>query len=392
MPSCPYGSEPRPGAPNGFWLTLQGVLAFLPSALNAWLAWSPEWLDGLYVSTVDLCAAPQPSVGAFPAADYLACQLAPLAEYGSSCQVVRSWFNAYVRSLLWSNQCQCVGGTNVVCASGTTGPITDTGSGSSNLLHAGPYVAYPNAKLAVTLRRVAGTPPGSWSATIQQSTGGAYSAIASGTYGQMSTSVSIPPGGGPTALSPSATEWYVNYAYGTGWGTQTFYMDWSIRGDCGGGPLPAPATPSQPSTIVSLPSGACSTTADLCAELLRLEQYVSELSATVQYMTRQSVPYSYRLGTPSSGLSGNGYVAITECMGVLITLTTIPSAKGRQTGTPTRYFDVGRINWGDLNGYHAHHPIHQSPELILGVPDTATRIGYTFPSGVVATITPVLRV
>lgn len=103
-----------------------------------------------------------------------------------------------------------------------------------------------------------------------------------------------------------------------------------------------------------------------------------------------SSPTGYVLGTPVTGLTGSGTIAVPQLFGAVVTLTTVPPKVGRSWETPARRIPgQGRIMWSDLNGDHAGELIHMSPQLVFSPNRTNLFLRYSFQSGVVATVTPI---
>lgn len=115
-----------------------------------------------------------------------------------------------------------------------------------------------------------------------------------------------------------------------------------------------------------------------------------QLNSILQLLTivqRNLAPFAYVPGASHAGLTGNGTLTIPSCIGVLITMTTIPGWIGSETGAPLEYFEAGWFSWGNPSGYTAREWISHSPQLSF--PATAeqyTRLGYSLKPGVIATI------
>jgi hypothetical protein len=79
-------------------------------------------------------------------------------------------------------------------------------------------------------------------------------------------------------------------------------------------------------------------------------------------------------------------------LGVKVALTTDPPSLGIVAGTPDQLFDRGFVSLGTLDGYPTDYAIEHNPTLILPPRCSAfTELGYTLHSGVVATITELVR-
>jgi hypothetical protein len=112
----------------------------------------------------------------------------------------------------------------------------------------------------------------------------------------------------------------------------------------------------------------------------------------VTLIQRHEVPFSPILGTARAGLIGTGSFAVQGLVGVQVVLTAVPPGAGSSSGTPPMLYDVGWVNWGDANAWTGRQRIDATNKLIMpeGFSE-ATRVGYTLPPGVVATITEVQR-
>lgn len=119
---------------------------------------------------------------------------------------------------------------------------------------------------------------------------------------------------------------------------------------------------------------------------------LAELRALVELIQRQEVPFGFVDGTVHAGLSGTGVLTVSGLLGLRVDLTTIPAYIGYIEGDPRSYFDVGQVALGTANGFSRRELLRHDPQLILsGEAGLYTRVGYTFPPGVVATITELLR-
>ena len=174
---------------------------------------------------------------------------------------------------------------------------------------------------------------------------------------------------------------------------------WQNVCQCNGGGIspPAPTQAEQPGTP-SLPTTTCSNV-DLCAtvvdiwqDLAMTEKKVNEIYQLVLLIQRQSVPFAYLESTVHSSLTGTGFISVSGILGIKLSFTGGSTDVGQVEGTPITNFDAGWINFGDANGYRDRHRITTTPELIF--PPAAgdiTRVGYTLPPTVTATITELVR-
>lgn len=134
---------------------------------------------------------------------------------------------------------------------------------------------------------------------------------------------------------------------------------------------------------------------DPCGDSLNLTailQALAYIRGQVDLIQRQAVPFSYIASTVHSGLTGNGSINIFGLLGAKIVLDSIPTSVTQYDGTPDTLFDAGHINWGNADGFKRLEHIGSSP--MVSLPRECgqyTVIGYSFPPGVEATITELVR-
>jgi hypothetical protein len=142
----------------------------------------------------------------------------------------------------------------------------------------------------------------------------------------------------------------------------------SIRWFCSSGDSPA--------------GGGCCTASDPFTQ--------GQLTAMLNLLTliqRQTAPFAYVPGASHAGLTGDGTLTIPSCIGVLVTMTTVPSWVGIEIGAPLEYREAGWFSWGNPSGYTAREWISHSPQLSFPAGAAQyTRLGYSLSPGVVATI------
>lgn len=114
---------------------------------------------------------------------------------------------------------------------------------------------------------------------------------------------------------------------------------------------------------------------------------LDQILALVTLIQRQVSPFAYVPAATHAGLSGSGHIAIQGALGVRVTLTTIPSSVGVDFGDPDKLWHGGWVNFGDDSGYSDRRWIDASPITFYPrVAGVYTRLGYSLPPGVVATI------
>jgi len=118
---------------------------------------------------------------------------------------------------------------------------------------------------------------------------------------------------------------------------------------------------------------------------------IALLKQRLDLIQRRLLPFAWIAGTPSTGLTGHGTIAVQDVLGCIVTVTTIPVKWGHTWESPARYIpSLGVIRGVKTpNGDEAHW-IHYKDEIVLLNDPWATTIHYDFGAGVIATITPIL--
>lgn len=120
----------------------------------------------------------------------------------------------------------------------------------------------------------------------------------------------------------------------------------------------------------------------------------AKLDSILQLLTlvqRQLAPFAYVSGTAHHSLSGNGSVAVSDVLGVLLNVS-VPSRAGVEVGDPNTVFDCGWINFGTADGWSGQRPIRSDSQVVF--PEVAgayVLVGYTLLPGVTMTLTELLR-
>lgn len=121
------------------------------------------------------------------------------------------------------------------------------------------------------------------------------------------------------------------------------------------------------------------------------QSYLDLILQMVTLIQRQIAPFAYVPGASHSGLSGNSQFAVSGILGLSVSLTTVPSQLGVESGDPDTIFEAGWVTVGTAEGWHKSVRIDHNPTLILPVDGAETLVGYTFHPGVVATILELVR-
>jgi len=178
---------------------------------------------------------------------------------------------------------------------------------------------------------------------------------------------------------------------------------WSHFCECVPG-SPTPYTP--PVIVLPRPPGTstgplqpfvCDNT-DLCTQfqsvLLALDavlQRLDRIDGTVTLIQRQGVPFGYLAGTVHAGLFDQGEFTVADIIGLAIAYTSLPALYPPHPGDPPTYHQIGKVSVGTAEGWERSWMPTHDPYLILPVSGAVTRVGYFFPSGVIATITELVR-
>jgi hypothetical protein len=100
---------------------------------------------------------------------------------------------------------------------------------------------------------------------------------------------------------------------------------------------------------------------------------------------------SYAESTIHSGLSGVGSVLVApKTLAVKLILTTLPSWVGRTSGNPPKLFDAGFLTAVGSEGPTATQRIDYAQQVMV-MPLLTTSVDYTLESGVVASVTELVR-
>jgi hypothetical protein len=200
----------------------------------------------------------------------------------------------------------------------------------------------------------------------------------------------FPPDPGTIALGAKAWQWLQ-------------WAAWPTFCQC----TPGSPTPVSPPVIVQppptgAPPGPLATftcdTEDLCAKVQALTLAVSALAQSqasmaslVTLIQRQSVPFAYVPGTLHSGLSGSGTITITDCLGLSVNATSIPTWLSATMAPVNSYYRLGEISLGTSDGWIRRMVVTHDPHLFLDLDADLTTVGYLFEPGVVANIQELVR-
>jgi hypothetical protein len=149
-------------------------------------------------------------------------------------------------------------------------------------------------------------------------------------------------------------------------------------------------SPSDNSATVRLVAQCASSTGAPvigCAPDPAVRAMLDQILQLITLIQRQHVPFASIAGETYSGLSGSGIITLGfPCLALRVDLTTTPSYLGYSEGEPDRLFDAGWITPGTSDSWEVPSRVSSDP-FVRRVHGDITRVGYSFPPGVVASIT-----
>lgn len=118
---------------------------------------------------------------------------------------------------------------------------------------------------------------------------------------------------------------------------------------------------------------------------------LQEILELVKLIQRQAVPFAYVEGSSHTGLSGSGVLDVQGLIGAKI-ISTIPGRAGVTAGDPDLVYDIGRVSWGNADGYSTKQYIETTPQLTFPpVAGQYTKLAYTLAPDVTAEIVELVR-
>lgn len=156
-------------------------------------------------------------------------------------------------------------------------------------------------------------------------------------------------------------------------------------------PVYTPPTPSDPTALPDRTDPTCSTTADLCTAIARLQAIQMTTQREVNWIQSSQSPTGWSPLTTATGLTGAGTLAVTDIVGIFVDIS-IPSRWGRTAETPYRSIpEVGSVAYSIDGVISGRYGLHYAQEQIFGAPPAATAVVYNLRPGVSASITPLGR-
>lgn len=394
MPICPSGSQPQTGVSEWFTFEEADIANFAPP-LFGFLTYALMGIPTAPQNTDTFCTTPPD--GDLPTlADYAKLAFPPLALLSGTYRR----FGNQLKQAKFSALCECLGGST------------------------GTYPSTPCRTETVNITVANTTAPGAcykgscryWPAT------GAHSFPSMSAHKMRVTVLSLVGSGNFTMYGPSTGEGWIGFDgtlavgntdtkdfattdadwNGEMWGNSgdvdiTLLVEYFPRSGESCTSLTAP--PAPPPDLVppfdwpSPPSSpSCGSYQDICDALPGIQNKLLSIEQMVTLIQRQHVPFAYLLDTPSTGLTGTGSISAQGILGVLVSLTTVPSAWGSTAETPRRLIPAaGSVQAASSDGSEDNHLIHYEDQVVMLTSPWVTSVEYNFRPGIVATVTPIRR-
>lgn len=392
-------SSAQPGFGASVVLTASSLAAFLTAVPLPWAAALAGYLGLVSYDLTTFCMTDPPTYVVPDASDALA--LLTLDDYAAHLAAVTKFENFFA-NFLWPQFCKCDSGPQ---PSPPTPPAEPTGFPSINppslapCWQASAHYVFPGTSSNAnhflpqllpggsvsTCVALTSIPQGNVQLTITVNADGTTngSAILALSGFDGSSCGGLEKGGGQTALTaPGATTtvavpWWPSAGSGFAFvnantATADNSVDVTVSFNClsTGVVSQVPCCPGDP-----LDSAA-----------------INQILNLVTIIQRQMVPFAYIASTAHAGLTDQGTLSVASLVGIKIELTTVPTHFGQALGSPTVYFDVGWVSILTADGIIEERRIRAletvwTPRSM----SEATVVGYSFSSGIVATITELER-
>src|SRR5205085_3822645 len=407
------GSSVNPSAPPYSWITWIDAQSWLGLAWGKF-SWLAQLLQPVLVNVATFCAT-EPTQPVYPGdAALVAAATDPVAF-----QTILTYLKDSAAWRAWSTLCQCN-------ASGTPGCIASLYNHSANLAS---FYDWNTSALAERFV-VNGTGYTLWGLDVDRKTAGAGQIIwleIGGTIDNF-TNVTFVSGwhryyfDAPLTLQNGHT--YQVYVRGASSGptNEMYYqttaptrpsllaswasriLPWDLSLDnpdganyygidpviCLGSPAAyAPAQPPVPVTsIPAVPTATCTTVGDLCTLVNPMVNDLALLKARLDLLQRRLLPFAYILGTTYSGLTGAGSLTVSDILGVVVFVSTVPTRWGYTSDSPRRLIpSAGSVQAVTNDGYEDWQLVHYEHQIIMFDPAIATIVRYNFKPGIIASIT-----
>jgi len=419
MVLCPYGSVPKSGAPAYVWLTWLDAKAWLGTAFPQ-LSWIGYLVPPVLKEVTSFCATEPPQPVAPSNATVTAAPNDPIA-FEALIQFVKDSIYWWV----WSNTC--------VCNPSPSAPPTCATGWSSSFV---PVAVGPGGSQFIVATRFTNIQIGAQMSGFRVWTPQAYNydvgltlwTPAGANLGGLTVIGGIPAGYHEYTISPITLtagldyltsmcvhvgyQWYsdataptndsIAHWVGEQYGTNcAAFPSTVVSTFVGVQPIlcvaAGPTSPGQPPvpslTTPDFPMEGSCTTQDLCDLLQQTLQSVTMLRTMVDLIQRQEVPFAYITGTVHSGLTGDGSFSVSDILGLLVQVSTVPPKWGLSSDNPARYIPApAMVSVGTVNGDQDTHFVHFTEELYFPEAMGAmTKVTYQFKPGVHGAITELVR-
>ena len=145
------------------------------------------------------------------------------------------------------------------------------------------------------------------------------------------------------------------------------------------------APQTQPSNIALPSSNVYATIADIGAELDRQELKLDYILAIVSSLANQTPYVAGAAGDPIP-LVEFQEMDVSAAAGAVFVLEQMPVNADVVFSTPPLMFRLGRIFWGDADGWHEPMDFRTTPMLVLPKPQGATRLRVNLAPGALASV------
>jgi hypothetical protein len=351
VPICPQGSRPKAGQPE--WFLFEPIQLFGPfSNIAGWLSSALLNLPNTPVRTVDFCSQ-EPPQDLPTTQDWLSIFIPLVAAASGTYGRIAN----LVKNTEYSNRCECAPSSGTGCTSRSLAlewaPGSPTGSacGSNTwyLGFPGNENHFPAQQHQVKVRIANVITTHDVQVDIYSSTIGerCFTWLANTGFevnftGQLADSawfMAFRDAGQPLP-------WLVGLPV---------LIDYSAapgEPPCGntGTPIPLPNPEPPPAGMPGPPALACSTIADVCAQLQQLAIKVDAISNLVTLLQRWSKPFAYVQGAEHAGLTGEGSIVIDRVLGMRVYVVQPPPDKPVLPGNPPYLWDVGWMAIANSDG------------------------------------------
>jgi len=425
-PGCSVGTQAKSTAPVYDTFEEVDLLSAIP-IFGAWLTLHLLGIPTAPFLVTDFCAAP-PGGDLPDAADWLKLAFPPLAAvtgtYGRLGNQIKAW--------KFTELCECIGGTGGTCAAAPYSISSPTDQGTS---------AGSRTTGIQTTTQVAGTYygadiyciSGGWSSYVRLWDTTTTTVVAEKTHafvtGLNRVLFPVPYHAGASenhtlSWTGSSSQHYGNCGSPNSGGTNNSLLHYGISTEnstdsavcptdsrtykapvaplfCSSGAPDGVAYPVTPPPDADTPTDypeppapvTCSTEQDICDLLNQIMKKIDTVKLQVDLIQKQHVPFEYQLSTVHADLAGTGEFTVSGILGLVVSVTDVPSTWGKTGDTPSRYIPaLAALQEGDAQGFENWRLVHYLEETFFETHATSTTIRYNVKPGVTITVTELERV